>query len=287
MVTSMRNLSWRMLVACALILLAAQIVPSAALRAEEKKSCMLVFALQEGTLLHYTFFAQTEQNYGGSDVTMNQTNSVDMSCAAKADSTGASKIDLKFIKVKSSLVMNGQLQQWEPPIKLEGVELKVSVSPAAEIVHFDMPRNVVGLRNPDDLREIINPWFVKLPDTMTTVGQTWKKRIAEGKREGGEPEVTGEGVYTLKKIETRGNMQVAFVEGKANLKINQDTPAGTLVADGTVDLKAQIAVPGGYILELKQNLEIRGNTVAKDPITDRETKRQTALTRNTEIKLQQ
>ena len=117
--------------------------------------------------------------------------------------------------------------------------------------------------------------------------QTWKKQIVEGKTEGAEPEIKGEGVFTLKKVETRGNIQIAFVEGKANLKINKETPAGVLVADGTVDLKAQIAVPGGYVVELKQNLEIRGNAVAKDPLTDKETKHQTALTRTTEIKLQQ
>ena len=287
MATSTRSGSARMLVACALILFAIQAVSSAVLRAEEKKTVKLSFALPEGTLLHYKDFVQTDQNYAGTDATMNQTSDVDMSFSAKADSTGNSKIGLAFLKVKSSLVMNGQLQQWEPPIKLEGIQIKVTVSPAADVVHFDMPRNVVGLKNADDLRDIVEAWFVSLPDTIVSVGATWKKQIVEGKTEGAEPEIKGEGVFTLKKIETRGNIEIAFVEGKANLKINKETPAGVLVADGTVDLKAQIAVPGGYVVELKQNLEIRGNAVAKDPLTDKETKHQTALTRTTEIKLQQ
>ncbi|MGD1049062.1 MAG: hypothetical protein ABR899_09990, partial [Candidatus Krumholzibacteriaceae bacterium] len=147
--------------------------------------------------------------------------------------------------------------------------------------------NVTGLRDANDLRDMVEAWFVKLPDSTVTVGQSWKKPIVEGKKEGAEPEVKGEGVFTLKKIETRGNIQIAFIEGKAILKINKETPAGDLVADGNVDMKAQVAVPGGYLIELKQDLEIRGNTVAKDTVTDKETKRQTALTRNTEIKLQQ
>ena len=287
MATSTRSGSARMFVACALILFVVQAVSSAVLRAEEKKAVKLSFALPEGTLLHYKDFVQTDQNYSGSDVTLNQTSDVDMSFVAKADSTGNSKIGLTFLKVKSSLVMNGQLQQWEPPIKLEGMQMKVTVSPAAEVVHFDMPRNVIGMKNADDIRDIIEAWFVELPDTTVAVGGSWKKAIVEGKTEGAEPEIKGEGVFTLKKIETRGNVEVAFVEGKANLKINKETPAGTLVADGTVGLKAQIAVPGGYIIELKQNLEIRGNTVSKDPLTDKETKKETALTRTTEIKLQQ
>ena len=287
MATSTRSGSARMLVACALILFVVQAVSSAVLRAEEKKTVKLCFALPEGTLLHYKDFVQTEQNYAGTDATMNQTSDVDMSFVAKADSAGNGKVGLSFLKVKSSLVMNGQLQEWEPPFKLEGVKIKVTVSPAADIVHFDAPHNVVGLKDANDLRDIVEAWFVKLPDTAVTVGQSWKKQIVEGKTEGGEPEIKGEGVFTLKKIETRGKIEIAFVEGKANLKINKETPAGVLVADGTVDLKAQIAVPGGYVVELKQTLEIRGNAVAKDPLTDKETKRATALTRTTEIKLQQ
>jgi len=275
------------LVTCVAIVLAFQAVWCAAPRAEEKKSsCTLAFGLPEGTLLHYKDFAQTGQNYGGTDVSMNQTSEVDMSYAGEPDSTGNARVSLKFIKIKSSLVMGGQLQEWESPIKLEGADIRVFVSRAGKVVRFEPGRNIPGLRNVNDLRDAVDTWFVDLPDSTVAIGESWKREIVEGMKEGQEPEIKGEVVYTLKKIETRGNIEIAAVEGKGVLKMNSETPAGTLVADGKVDVKAQIAVPGGYIVELKQTVEIRGNTVAKDPLTDKETKRATAVTRYTEITLQ-
>jgi len=275
------------LVTCVAIVLAFQAVWCAAPRAEEKKSsCTLAFGLPEGTLLHYKDFAQTGQNYGGTDVSMNQTSEVDMSYAGEPDSTGNARVSLKFIKIKSSLVMGGQLQEWESPIKLEGADIRVFVSRAGKVVRFEPGRNIPGLRNVNDLRDAVDTWFVDLPDSTVAIGESWKREIVEGMKEGQEPEIKGEVVYTLKKIETRGNIEIAAVEGKGVLKMNSETPAGTLVADGKVDVKAQIAVPGGYIVELKQTVEIRGNTVAKDPLTDKETKRETAVTRYTEITLQ-
>ena len=287
MSTHGRSRSVLPLVTCVAIVLAFQAVWCAAPRAEEKKSsCTLAFGLPEGTLLHYKDFAQTGQNYGGTDVSMNQTSEVDMSYAGEPDSTGNARVSLKFIKIKSSLVMGGQLQEWESPIKLEGADIRVFVSRAGKVVRFEPGRNIPGLRNVNDLRDAVDTWFVDLPDSTVAIGESWKREIVEGMKEGQEPEIKGEVVYTLKKIETRGNIEIAAVEGKGVLKMNSETPAGTLVADGKVDVKAQIAVPGGYIVELKQTVEIRGNTVAKDPLTDKETKRATAVTRYTEITLQ-
>ena len=282
-----RSRSMLPLVTCVAIVLAFQAVWCAAPRAEEKKSsCTLAFSLPEGTILHYKDFAQTGQDYGGTDVSMNQTSEVDMSYRGEPDSTGNARVSLKFIKIKSSLVMGGQLQEWESPIKLEGADIRVFVSRAGKVVRFEPGRNIPGLRNVNDLRDDVDAWFVDLPDSTVAIGESWKREIVEGMKEGQEPEIKGEVVYTLKKIETRGNIEIAAVEGKGVLKMNSETPAGTLVADGKVDVKAQIAVPGGYIVEMKQTVEIRGNTVAKDPLTDKETKRETAVTRYTEITLQ-
>lgn len=283
---SMRFGSVRMLMTCALALIAIQIIPSTTLWAEEQKTCTLSFALPEGTLLHYVNFTQTGRSFSGSDVTFNQTSEVDMSSAGKTED-GNCKVDLKFIKVKSSLVANNQLMDWTPPFKLDGANIRVAVSPAAEIVSLEPGRNIPGLEGLNDLREVVRPWFVKLPDTTVTVGQSWKQEIVEGKKEGAEPEVKGEAVFTLKKIEKKGSLEIAVIEGKANLKMNSEDPGGVLIADGKVDVKAQVAIAGGYIIELKQNLEIRGNTVVKDPLTDKETKKEAALTIHIEIKLQQ
>lgn len=102
---------------------------------------------------------------------------------------------------------------------------------------------------------------------------------------GGASDTKGKAVYTLKKVEKKGNLEVASIEGKVNLKLNQDSPAGFLIGDAKVDLKAQIALDGGYIVELKETMEIRGDIMARDPLTDKETKREAALTRHFERKL--
>ena len=275
----------RALVACAFVFGSIQHGSSLALRAEELKSCTLTFSLPEGTMLHYVNFTQMGRNFRGSDLTFNQTSEVEMSTAGTTED-GNGKVDLKFIKVKSSLVANNQLMEWTPPIKLEGASVRVVVSPAAEIVRLEPGHNIPGLKDLKDLRDVVAPWFVKLPDTTVTVGQSWKQEIVEGKKEGAEPAVKGEAVFTLKKIEKKGDLEIAVIEGKAVLKMNADQPEGVLVADGKVDVKARIAVRGGYIVELKRDLEIRGNTIVKDPVTDKETKQETALTITVEIKQQ-
>jgi hypothetical protein len=283
---AMRFPAARMLVAFALACVMITVVPASSPRAEEKKSCSLSFALPEGTLLNYTSFSQVEQNFGGSDVSMNQTSELAMKYGDKPDSTGAARVDLKFGKVSSSLVMNGQLQEWSPPLKLEGAEIRVFVTRDGEIEHFEPGKGIIGMSKKDDLKDIVEALFVKLPDTIVSVGGTWTEEIEEGKKEGAEPAIKGTAVYTLKKIEKKGDLEIAVIEAKAKIKMNSETPVGMLVADGEVGIKAQIAVAGGYIVELKQSVDIRGDIIAKDPLTDKETKRETAVTRTTEIKLQ-
>jgi hypothetical protein len=285
MVPSMRVGSRRQRLIGTFMLMAVQITFSLAAQAEEQKTCILTFAPPDSLVLHYVDFSQTNQNYRGIDVAFNQTSEVEMFSAGKTED-GNSKIDLKFIKVKSSLLSNNELRDWTPPIKLEGASIRVTVSPGGEVVKFDPGRNIPGLREPEDLRNVINPWFVKLPDTTVAVGQSWKQQIVEGKKEGAEPAVTGEAVYTLKKIEKKGDLEIAVIEGKVNLKMNSEAGEGVLVADGKADVKAQVVIAGGYLLELKENLEIRGNTIVKDPLTDKETKHETAVTTTVEIKRQ-
>ena len=283
---AMRFPAARTLVACVLACVMVQIVPAASPRAQAAKSCVLSFSLPEGTLLTYTNFSQIDQNFGGSDVRMNQTTDLEMKYGEKADSTGAARVDLRFGKVKSSLVMNGQLREWSPPIKLEGTEIRVFVTREGTVARFEPGKGIIGMNKKDDLRDVVDAMFVELPDTSVSIGGTWTQKIEEGKKEGQEPEIKGTAVYTLKKIEKKGDLEIAFIEAKANIKMNSETPAGMLVADGKIDVKAQIAVAGGYIVELKQSVDIRGAVVAKDPLTDKETKRETYVTRITEIKLQ-
>ncbi|MDD4857742.1 MAG: hypothetical protein PHD74_06510 [Candidatus Krumholzibacteria bacterium] len=284
---SMRSVSVRVLTAVVAVLFALQTLWFVSALAAEGKTFRLTFSMPENTLLHYKAFKQIGQSYGGSDVSMNQTAKVDVTCDGKQDSTGAYKVDLNYTEVKTSLVANGRLQEWEPPMKLEGSTIRVTISTAGDIVAYAAARPITGMSGPDDLRDLVDAWFVRLPDSAVAVGESWNEPIVEGEREGGEPDAKGEVVYTLKKIEKKGAIDVAYIEGKINLKLHTDTPAGVLIGDGKGDVKARVALVGGYIVEFKETMEIRGDVIAKDPITEKETKMKTAVTRNYERELQQ
>jgi hypothetical protein len=260
------------------------VIPVSTLRAEEKKQCKLAFAMPDSTVLHYKAASQLDQNYGGTDVRMNQTFEVDMSLMKKTDE-GNYKVQLKFNKVTSSVLQGTQLVEWDPPLKLQGASIDPTVSPRGDVLTVEPGGHIPGMTSPSALKEVVEPWFIDLPDTMVAVGETWKKDVLEGAKEKGEPDIKGTIIYTLKKIEKRGNLEVAIIEGKVKLKMNQPTGIGVLVADGEGSIKAALAVEGGYMVEFKETIDIRGNTIAKDPLTDKETKRETAVTNYMECKL--
>jgi hypothetical protein len=287
MVTSSRSGAGFLLAACAALAFGGLVGYGSDALAQGKGPIKLTFNLPEGTALHYKSFNQLNQNFSGTDATMNQTSQVEMVFGAPPDSTGASRVDLKYIEVKTSLVMGGKLMDWEPPIKLEGATIKVWILPTANIVRFDPGRGIPGMSSPDDIREIIEAWFVKYPEGELNVGQTWTEDVLRGVRDEGPPAAKGQMVYTLKKVEKKGNLDVASIEGKMKLDLNQDTAAGMLVGVGDVKLKALVALAGGYIVELKETIDISGDIVAKDPLTDKVTKRGTAATQTYERKLQQ
>jgi hypothetical protein len=285
MVTSARSGAGFLLAACAVLVFGVLVAYGSDAGAQAKGPVKLVFNLPEGTVLNYESFNQLNQNYSGTDVTMNQTSTVEMVYGAPPDSTGASRVDLKYVEVKSSLVQGGRLMEWEPPIKLEGTTIKIWILPTANIVRFDPGRRVPGMSSPEDLREIVDAWFVKFPEGEVAIGQTWTEDVVRGKRDEGPPEAQGQMVYTLKKVEKKGDLEVAVIEGKMKLVLNKDTSAGVLVGEGKTSLKAQVALAGGYIVELKESIDINGEIVAKDPLTDKETRRGTAVTQTYERKL--
>ncbi len=267
------------------LFLAVCVTPGSALRAEEKKETRLSFVFPDSLVLHYRASSQMDQNYRGTDVRMNQSWEVDMSLVKKMEA--GSKVQLKFGKTTSSLMQGTQLVDWQPPIKLQGASISPTVTPKGEIVSVEPGGSIAGMHKAEQLKEIVQPWFITLPDTTVAVGGTWKKDIVQGEKAGAEPDVKGTIVYTLKKIEKRGNLEVAVIEGKAKLKINRETPAGTLVADADESVKATLAVAGGYVVDFKETLDVRGNTIAKDPLTDKEKKSVTAMTNYWECKLVQ
>jgi len=267
------------------LVVAALVLAAPGLRAGDKKECRLSFVPVDTLVRNYKVMSQTDQNYGGTDVRMNQTLEVAMAFVKKADD-GNAVVRFTFTNVTSSVVQGTQLVDWEPPLKLEGGFLEGTISPKGEVVEVHASKNVQGVHSTDQLADVIEPWFIDYPDTTIAVGKSWTKHVVKGKKDEGKPDIEGDVVYTLKKIETKDGVEVAVIEGKIKLDMNRPIGIGMLVAEGEGDVKATIAVAGGYVIELKQTVDISGETVVKDDLTEKVTKQETAATQYVECKLQ-
>ncbi|RJR28513.1 MAG: hypothetical protein C4574_04735 [Candidatus Latescibacterota bacterium] len=284
MVRCMRHGSARILVACALVSIAAGAIAFAAF-GQDKRECQLCFAPPDSAVFHYKIFSQDDQSFRGGSATLNQTAEIDLKMSGR-DEDGNTITDIKFGKLTSSLVSNNQLMEWEPPVKLEGRTIRAFVSRKGKIVDVKALGNIPGIGGSRELLEIVEPWFVRLPDSSFAVGDTWTREILEGVKEGQEPDRAGRAVYTLKKLEKKGGIEVAVIEAKINAKLNRETPVGILVGTEKTDLKASVAIGSGHIVELKRVMEVKGDVIARDELTNKETKRETAIVSTYEAKLQ-
>ena len=210
-----------------------QIVPAASPRAEEKKSCPLPFTLAGGAALHYKIFNQIDQNYGGTDVSMNQTSQVDMAYGEKSDSTGAARVDLKYLegqveprhRAGSSRIGRPRSSSREPTIR-------VIVIPNGQGRRVRSgPRHPGPARTSTICATSSTPGSSSFPDTTIAVGESWTEEIEEGKNGREEPRASkGTAVYTLKKIEKKGDLEVAVDRGQGEPQDELRTrPAGMLV----------------------------------------------------------
>jgi hypothetical protein len=283
MARSIRHGPVRFLVACALVSLVAGI--SFATLAQDKKACELCFAPADGAVFRYKIFSQDDQSFRGMSATLNQTAEIDLVMGG-VNEDGNTLVDIKFGKLTSSLVSNNQLMQWEPPAKLEGRTIRAFVSRKGKVVDIKAIGNIPGVGGQRDLLEIVEPWFVRLPDSSFAVGDTWTREILEGAREGQDPDRAGHAVYTLKKLEKKGGVEVAVIEAKINARLNRETPVGMLVGTEKTDLKASVAIGSGHIIELKRVQEVKGDVVARDELTKKEQKRETTIVSTYEAKLQ-
>lgn len=268
-----------------IFVLAAVLAESAFVAAQEKNSRKLCFELPDSLVLHYKIFSQMNQNFSGMDVTFNQTAQVDV-CKAGMDDEGNNKVEIAFKKITSSLVANNQLSQWEPPIKLEGKKIRAIVSRTGSVIKVEPIGNIPGVGKPDDLMDVVEPGFISFPDSSLGVGGTWTMDIVEEKEKGREPERLGKAVFQLKKIEKRGNLEVALIEGKITCKLNTDTDGGRLVGEEKSSLKALVAADAGYIVEIKRSSEIKGEVILKDELTGKEKRNEMVLSSTYEAKLE-
>lgn len=255
--------------------------------AAEEETVHLSFALPEGKMLTYKTSQLNEQNFFGMDITYSHSMMVDMSLSGLTED-GDFKVALSFREEHASLFRDGELEEYEPPVKLEDKTVYAFVNAKGEVKKAEAASYIPGLSTVDELREMIEDWFVRLPDAEVTVGQEWRIEIVKMgvSQEGEEPEVKGYTDFKLKKIEEKNGLVIAEIEGEIRININKAMQFGRVIAEGKGQIKAKIVVEGGYILECKRKMDVKGKTVGKDPITGKESESKTAMTQYFECKME-
>ena len=268
---------------CAAVMLFVLSAPGAA---AEEESVLLTFGFPEGKVFNYKASRLDEMVAGGMEVTVSHSMMVEVSLKAAMEN-GLSKIALSFSDEDASLLRDGELEDYDPEIELEGKTIYAFVNSKGEVDKAEAASNIPGLSTADELRELVEDWFVRLPGEEVSVGQEWRIDFEKMgmSQEGEEPEVQGYTDFKLKKIEEKDGLLIAEIEGKTRMKINKAMFRGTLVAEGKGEVKTKIAVEGGYIIECKRKLDVKGKTVGEDPITGKESESKTAITQYFECKL--
>lgn len=264
--------------------LTAILIAPGLVRGDDQNEAKLSFAMSEGMTLHYETSWATEYNYMGMGIVQNQSYEVTVKLL-KVTEEGNFRLTMEFLGASSSMVVDDDIQEWKPPLQLEGKNIIVDVASNGAVLEVKPGSNIPGMQGTKDLKNIAEIWFIELPDTLKRTGDSWRKDIEEGggETEDGEkkdPEVKGFADLTFKKIEKKMGVPVAVIEVKTDLEINQNTPGGVLRGKGAGEGKYLIAIDGGFVIEGKSEFEIKGKVVSAD---GKET--DTAITRYYETKL--
>lgn len=260
-------------------------VVTAAAASSGEKQATLTFVMPQGEVFHYKSSLTSEQNFMGMDISMTQSAEVDLALI-EALENGNSQVSLAFSNLKASRMMDGELDATDPPIDLNGITVRAIVTPKGDIESVEAGGYVPGLRNVNQLEEIISYWFVYLPDSLVNVGGKWVDELLEaGKEEGDPPRFKGSIEYVLKKVEEKKGKQIAVIEGKGTGEIHQSTPMGELDATVKITIKAKVAVDGGYTIESKHEYETKGKLVSQDHPAGQGKETDVADTRYFECKL--
>jgi hypothetical protein len=254
--------------------------------AGDNKEATLSFAMPENTTLTYKATLTNERNFMGMDIMYTQSADVDVSLGERLES-GSSKVVFIFKKLKASQMVDGELEATDPQIDLDGKTVRADVAPTGEVSNVEAGSYIPGMQSIKQLEQIISYWFVYLPDTLVAVGDTWtQEHIEPGKKEGDPPLFEGAVEFKLKKIEEKKGMLVAEIEGKGRGAIKQSTGFGMLDATVKIELKAKVAVDGGYTIESKLQYDTKGKLRQQDSPTAEVKESDVADTRYFECKLQ-
>lgn len=253
--------------------------------AGEERTVKLAFAAPEGMKAFYKATSQIERNYSGIDFVMNTSSEIETSYGAKNED-GNYEVVMEFKKFKSGIIRDDEIMDWDPPVKFEGKTVHLVITPKGKIESVSAGSHIPGLKNNDQLKQIIDPYFMELPDSQVTVGGEWKKEILKEGSEGEPPKVKGSVDYKLKKIETKKGIEVACIEWKSEAEIYGKTGTGYMEGKVKARGKAFVALDGGYVVELKWDLENKMKIFEEDPLTGKVKESGSAEAHYYEIKLE-
>jgi hypothetical protein len=277
---------WKVLGLCtvAVCLGALAFIPGTAF-GEDQDSVKLTFAPPAGTALQYETKWTEEFYVSGMDIVQNQSYDVAVTLDSLMEG-GTCRLSLTFTNASSSMVIGDNIQTWSPPIRLGGKTVIVDVGSNGEIRDISWQERVPGVRRPEELKDILAIWFMELPDTVKQVGERWRKEIEEGElyavegEDEGRPEVRGWADITFKKAQEKLGIPVALLEVKSEAEIYKPVDNGMLAGKGEGKAEYNIAIDGGYIVEMKQEFEMKGK------ITNAEgEENETAIVQSYEMKL--
>lgn len=253
----------------------------------EEKEAHFSFSPPEGAEFHYKTSQMIEQNFSGMDLTIRESADVVLSLV-KMMEDNICKVSLLFSNQSASMLRDDKLMDYEPEVKLEGKTVFAFVNTKGEVEKVEAGSYIPGLEGNDALKEMLEDWFVRLPEDKVKVGQEWRIDVVKRgvSQEGEPPEVEGWIDFKLKKIKVKDGIAIAEIEGKSRYDINKAMQFGRLLAEGKGETKTKIAVEGGYIVECKRKVDIKGKMVGVDPVSGKESESEMAITRYFECKLQ-
>ncbi|MBN1883948.1 MAG: hypothetical protein JW876_00320 [Candidatus Krumholzibacteriota bacterium] len=238
--------------------------------AKDDAPVSFIFAFPEEQTITYDLGLSEETNWSGMSITTNQNYRIEATLR-EVNADGAFVIEIACPELKSYRMIDDDMQDWAPPLQLEGKSIIATVGADGELVDIKPGGNIPGMRSPGQLRPYARAVFVPLPAEPKTVGDSWEVVI---RRDGNGDDVpadaeetpvyTGTSVYTFKKVQKKNGIDVAFIEIESTVAIDRETEQGRMTGENKGKTKVYLAIEGGWVVESKSESEFKGAMTGDD-----------------------
>jgi hypothetical protein len=215
-----------------------------------------------GEVLQYRMEQQQEINIQGMTITVNMSGDIAITALEQGEDENP-RFLVRFENFEASLIRGGDMSEQDP--RLNGVALKVTLSPRGEVLDVAPQTNLSGDRK-DELENLVENFFAYLPEGEASPGDTWtRKRYQESRDESSDaPAVDGSTEFTLEEFEKKDGKRVAKIFSKGSALVNLPTPGGTLSGSTEGEAELLVALDGGHLVYSKASSEFSGTLGASD-----------------------